>query len=392
MKRPILYVHGGSGNHGCEAIVLSLSILFKKMGITNAIALSADVEEDLRYNLSQSIELLPIRPSYNHISVRFAYAYIMSKFFNKHIYLDILPSMFVIDKFNSNDVAFAIGGDTYSYSYTENNSFMHRLFLKKGIKTILWGCSINTELLEDQRIIQDLLGFECIIARESLTYEALLNKGVKNVKLIPDTAFLLPIGSVIMPSGLTDGNVVGINLSPLVISYEKSDGIVFSNYLRLIDFILKETDMSVALIPHVVWTHNDDRDPLKKLKDCYEKSSRVIMVDDHNASAMKCIISHCRFMVAARTHASIAAYSCCVPTLVVGYSIKSRGIAKDIFGTYEGFVLSTDDFMTDCSLLDRFKWLLDNEINIKNHLHSVMRDYINKAEIARDYIESILHS
>ena len=392
MKRPILYVHGGCGNHGCEAIVRSLSSIFKSIGINNAIALSADVEEDLRYNLSESIDLLPIRPSYSRCSFRFAYAYIMSKFFNKHIYLDILPSISVIDQFSCGDVAFAIGGDTYSYSYTENNSFMHRLFIKKGIKTILWGCSINSELLEDQRILHDLLGFDCIVARESLTFNSLLNKGVNNVKLIPDTAFLLPVGNVIMPPGLADGNVVGINLSPLVIGYEKSEGIVFRNYLKLIDFILKETDMSIALIPHVVWAHNDDREPLKRLKDCYDKTSRVVMVDDHNAIGIKGIISHCRFMVAARTHASIAAYSCCVPTLVVGYSIKSRGIAKDIFGTDEGFVISMDSFVTDYSLLDRFKWLLDNEINIKNHLHSAMGDYINKAKSAREYLESILYS
>ena len=43
--------------------------------------------------------------------------------------------------------------------------------------------------------------------------------------------------------------------------------------------------------------------------------------------------------IGARTHATIAAYSSCVPTLVVGYSIKARGIAKDLFGTDEGYVL-----------------------------------------------------
>ncbi len=392
MKRPILYVHGGCGNHGCEAIVRSLSSIFKIIGINNAIALSADVEEDIRYNLSEAIDILPIRPSYSRISFRFAYAYIMSKLFKKYIYLDILASRSVINQFERDDVAFAIGGDTYSYSYTEINSFMHRLFIKKGIKTILWGCSINSELLEDQRIIHDLLSFDYIIARESLTFDSLLSKGLNNTKLIPDTAFLLPVGNVILPPALADGNVVGINLSPLVIGYEKSEGIVFSNYVKLIDFILEGTDMSVALIPHVVWTYNDDREPLNRLKDCYNKTSRVVMVDDHDAIGIKGIISHCRFMVAARTHASIAAYSCCVPTLVIGYSIKSRGIAKDIFGTDEGFVLSTDSFITDYSLRDRFKWLLDNEINIKNHLNSVIGDYINKAESAKEFLESILYS
>ncbi len=40
-----------------------------------------------------------------------------------------------------------------------------------------------------------------------------------------------------------------------------------------------------------------------------------------------------------RTHATIAAYSTGVPTLVVGYSVKARGIARDLFGTEDGYVL-----------------------------------------------------
>lgn len=43
--------------------------------------------------------------------------------------------------------------------------------------------------------------------------------------------------------------------------------------------------------------------------------------------------------IGARTHATIAAYSSLVPTLVVGYSVKARGIARDLFGTEKNYVL-----------------------------------------------------
>ncbi len=392
MKRPILYVHGGCGNHGCEAIVRSLSILFNNLGINNAVALTANINEDQKWNLSESINLLPVRPTINRLSFRFMYAYLMYRLFNRHIYLDILPSISVINQFTQNDVAFAIGGDTYSYSYTENNTAMHNLFIRRGLKTALWGCSINPELLKDSRIMKDLSNFDIIVTRESITYEALISNGFEKVRLIPDSAFILPTGLIDLPPGFIDGNMVGINLSPMIIGYELTQGIVISNYIKLIDYILRETDMGIALIPHVVWPNCDDREPLRKLFDIYNKSPRVIMVEDCNAIDLKGIISHCRFMIAARTHASIAAYSSSVPSLVVGYSVKSRGIAKDLFGNYEDYVVSTDDIHNDESLLERFKWLYVNEVSIKTHLQSVIGEYVAKVQGANALLYSLLSS
>ena len=40
------------------------------------------------------------------------------------------------------------------------------------------------------------------------------------------------------------------------------------------------------------------------------------------------------------------AYSSCVPTLVVGYSVKARGIARDIFGTEDRYVLPVQSLQT----------------------------------------------
>lgn len=64
-----------------------------------------------------------------------------------------------------------------------------------------------------------------------------------------------------------EGNTVGINVSPMIIGYEKNQGMTLQNYKVLIQYIIDHTDMQVALIPHVVWNHNDDRIPLKILYD-----------------------------------------------------------------------------------------------------------------------------
>ena len=62
-------------------------------------------------------------------------------------------------------------------------------------------------------------------------------------------------------------------------------------------------------------------------------TNRVILLPNNlTAIQYKGYIARMRFFIGARTHATIAAYSNCVPTMVLGYSIKSRGIAKDLFG------------------------------------------------------------
>ena len=64
-------------------------------------------------------------------------------------------------------------------------------------------------------------------------------------------------------------------------------------------------------------------------------TGRVVFFEDHNCMELKGIISKCRFFVGARTHSTIAAYSMGIPTLVVGYSVKARGIARDLLGGEE---------------------------------------------------------
>ena len=136
--------------------------------------------------------------------------------------------------------------------------------------------------------------------------------------------------------------------------------------------------MQVALIPHVVWGHNDDRKPLQQLYDKFKNTGRVVMGEDHNAEELKGYIARCRFMVVARTHASIAAYSTKVPTLVVGYSVKARGIAKDIFGTEEHYVIPVQSLKTETDLLEGFQWQVEHEKEIKQHYATIMPEYIER--------------
>ena len=100
------------------------------------------------------------------------------------------------------------------------------------------------------------------------------------------------------------------------------------------------------------------------------------MISDSSSIELKEFIGKCRFMIAARTHASIAAYSMAIPSIVIGYSVKSIGKAQDLFGTDENFVLSIKSIEKEDSLLRRFQWLVENENLIKEKYKERLHPYL----------------
>ena len=162
----------------------------------------------------------------------------------------------------------------------------------------------------------------------------------------------------------------------MIINKEKETGITLKNYINLIDYILNKTDMNIVLIPHVIWKdNNDDREPLGYLYDLFKDSNRILLINDEDCQKLKGIISKCRFFIGARTHSTIAAYSSCVPTLVVGYSVKAKGIAKDLFGTYKNYVIPVQSLENENDLIDSFKWIFNREDEIRTHLINYIPRY-----------------
>ena len=171
---------------------------------------------------------------------------------------------------------------------------------------------------------------------------------------------------------------------------EKEAGITMKNYRALIQSILEKTDMSVALIPHVVWDRNNDRKTIEQLYEYFKDEKRVVKIEDHSCEELKGYISRCRFFIGARTHATIAAYSSLVPTLVVGYSVKAKGIAKDLFGTYERYVEPVQNLETEEQLLAAFQWLYGEEEKIRKRLTEVMPEYVKRAQAAGDKLQELM--
>lgn len=379
------YLHAGSANHGCEAIVRSsINILDSQVELWSRVP-----NLDTKYGIDKICKISnDDRKTIKRNSLKWILSVIQTKLTGK-IDLSIKYQYSnLISSTNKSDICLSIGGDNYCYPGTDVLAAINRNIKKKGAKTVLWGCSVEPSLMKNKSIKADLKSFDLITARESISYEALKEINC-NVVLVSDPAFTLPKIDLPLPNEWKEGKMIGINASPLIIENGKNAETVYEAYKLLIEYIIKETEYNVALIPHVMADGNNDYEVLKKLYNDTEDKDRLVLIEDHNCMELKGYISRCAFFIGARTHATIAAYSTCVPTLVLGYSVKSRGIAKDLFGDYQNYVLPVQDMNNSRELLDSFKWIMKHEIDIRNHLRKVMPDYISKAYLAKDALEKL---
>ena len=366
-----MYPHGGCGNHGCEAIVRSTLCLTG----AEAVLASGAPEEDRLYGLDQCCRIIRDKEPLKRFSAGFVRASLQYYLWKDQDAFDRLAFRPLFHAAENCDIALSIGGDNYCYGEPKYLYLINRELKKRGVKTILWGCSLDPDTLRGE-MLDDLMGYDRIVTRESLSCKALRAKGLANVSLFPDPAFALNRKETVLPDGFVEGNTVGINVSPLVLSHEKSQDLVLSNYAHLIETILNETDMAVSLIPHVVRAQNDDRGPLGRLFSQFKESERLSLAADRSAEELKDLLARCRFVVAARTHASIAAYSSMVPTLVLGYSTKAWGIAQDIMPQGKTFIIPCTSLDSKASLSSSFLRLVSSEQEIRTHLRTFIPDYI----------------
>lgn len=379
MGKYILYSHAGSKNHGCEALLRTSVMTIKDVEAVY----TDDVQADEKYNLDDIVELRKSKSEgFDNIWKKSLYIikyhlYKSDIVYYYNLYRDFIRNI-VSDK-----VYISIGGDNYCYHFSEWLQVLNKEINKKGAKTILWGCSINEDELENQDVLDDLERYSLITARETLTYNLLKSRLSKTkVKYVPDTAFLLPVVEKELPKGFAYGNTIGLNVSPVATENACAGEKLLEYIIEMVDFIIDTTTYQIALIPHVVIDGNDDRNILCEIQRRCKDLSRTVMIEDDNCMVIKGYISRCDLFIGARTHATIAAYSTTVPTMVLGYSIKARGIANDLFGTDKNYVLPVQKIESGKVLIDDFKWLMANKKEIRSHLSKIMPEY--KGNIQRE--------
>ncbi len=351
MKRFLLYNHAGCGNRGCEAIVRTTAARLRSLGAKRVLLASGEAGYDRSLSLpavdrvfNSTISPYSFRRIVNSVGFRLG----MPR--ESEVARKYAP---VIRSGAGCDCCLSVGGDTYCYGDQEHMRVINRRLRENGKKLVLWGASVEPAMLSD-RMLRDLADYDLIVARESITQDALLPKGLSSV-LWRDPAFDLEPENQQIPAEWIPGQTIGLNVSPLVLDRIGNREQALSVFADLVQHILRNTKDAVALFSHVLWAHDNDAWVVEKLNRSFADTGRVLALPDSlTAAQIKGYVSRMRLLVTARTHASIAGYSSYVPTLVIGYSVKSKGIAKDLFGCESNHVIDSHTLTTEnlCSAFD----------------------------------------
>lgn len=391
--RYAFYSHGGCENHGCEAIVRTLSAMIKTGSPDSVIKLytlnaQSDKAGDLP-NIDETEEFNYIRPVSSLSFMQKLKISSLSRKSQKSADEYFYSLSCKNPSLKDNDVYVSVGGDNYCYGDGHMAAAFNRELKKLGKKTVLWGCSVGEEDLSEDKI-KDLKTFDLIVTRESMTYKTLINCGIdKNTVLYPDPAFTLDIDTAFGSSFEVKPNALGFNISSLIGEYAGEGESIESIAVGFLRYVLENSDKNILLIPHVTKKEDGDQLILGRIAERLGSDRASVVPDTLTAAQYKSIISRCEIFIGARTHATIAAYSTCVPTLVIGYSVKSKGIAKDIFSDYNGLVVPVSEIADAQKLIKAYVSFEEKAEIYRNVLKEKMPEYIKAAKASVDELFKI---
>jgi len=392
---PLFILEGNAPfyNRGCEAILRStVKILEDEFGpsrFVNAHAGREDPPEpdDAGPNVIQLSDLPPRR-----WTPRWMVRHLRWRFFGRvrFAFEFYLPEATAV---------LAVGGDNYSLDYgIPRRAFSaNEATLRAGRPLVIWGASVgpfDREPEFERFAAEALRRVTLICARESETVAYLARIGVEtNVRQVADPAFVLdpqepPEGDEIRE--IVARPCLGLNLSPLFGRYSGDPSAWQSVATECVRALLSRFDLPVVLVPHVFRGEiNDDHAFLDRIRRSVDDpSGRLILVGrQYGARQLKWIISRLAAFVGARTHATIAALSTHVPTVSLGYSMKARGINRDIYGHCDWMIPSGE--LTPERLAATVDRLLRSAADVRNELSRIMPSYKEKARAAAKYVREV---
>lgn len=380
-------IHLDGGNRGCEAIAKGTALILEE-NKENLIGLCTNMKLDHRLKVDDYITLQPMcKKSILFRAENKIYKSIIHDAWKRKSFIYHYEYTPFLNQMTKDDIMISTGGDTMCYDENQviyTVDYLH----KRGIHSILWGCSIGEKNLTPRKL-QALKQFSHIYARETLTQEVLSNHNINNVSVFPDPAFVLEPTPCQLPKCFSRNEVIGINLSNYVMGGFDLNSAFAKEVDSLIKFILQSTDYQILLIPHVLWKGQDDRIISNLIKGKYDLNNRISILDSDNLNycQIRYIISKCYCFIGARTHAAISAYSTCIPTIAIGYSIKSKGIAKDI-GMPEEIIVDSINIRKN-QLLDAFCHLLNEADSLSKHLYNIMDSYKQRCKNAIGIIDKL---
>ncbi len=379
--------HNNFGNRGCEALIRSISALVRaRIPTASFITPSFDIALDsaqwpdaTKQGIAfvESGEFPDLLRWWNRARRVVPFIEHLGRPLHR------LPPL-LLDHLQKSDLLVMTGGDNLSLDYDLPSLYDIAAYVdnakKLGVPSMLWAASVGPFSAKphvEKMMVRHLGDYAAVTVRESSTASYLRGLGLENIIEVTDPAFTLmpePFDTAeVLP--MAPEGIVGVNISPLVRGYLPSESARLRLDADVAAFVLElceKRGYGVVLQVHVGpldgGARNSDYHYMRKLVDDHGLSHPRLRLAPStlNATQLKFLVSQFRYFVGARTHATIGAFSSCVPTISIAYSVKAKGINQDLFGDTR-LVLDTPAVTLE-SLRERFALLERQEVDIRQLL------------------------
>lgn len=399
------------GNRGCEALVRSIiSIIRGELEHTEFIVPSIDLARDkaqwshheaLNVRFASTQPFVPLIRWWARVGRKFPAvqrAWLPTPQFPEPMRSDILSS----------DVMVVTGGDTLSLDYGLGSLLKWvsqvETALRANKTVVLWAASVgpftaNTKV--ERFMSAHLSRYHLITVRESDSLAYLTSLGLRNVELVADPAFVLepqaPGIALTLPKGAH--GTLGFNISPLITKFRESAESVARLEADIVAFwrwVLDTTALDIVLVPHVDplngSSENSDSAYMSALLAQFGGANpRIALLPRTlNAAELKHVISGCRYFMGARTHSTVGAMSSGVPTISIAYSVKAKGLNRDLFGDLR-YVVETPAVALE-TLQAALQRLQTEEADIRSLLAQRIPEWRTRARRTGVLLRSVLTS
>lgn len=368
MKKFYLSGQNNFGNRGCEALVRStLQLLKAEFGDVTVLVPSYRPDLDMKQwpdAVNAGCKFVRAMPYPTSLKVWGKIRKYYPGIKNNYIPDFSIPTDIEND-IRSCDALLMIGGDNITLDYGLESLIWHIRFAQHAQrldkKVMVWGASIGPFPEEPavEKFVADFLrSAVSVTVRETISEHYLKTIDItENVALVADGAFVMRPELVDTSSFWPfpeNTPVLGFNISPLIQKFRPRGEAKEVLQREVADFIqhtLETSNISVLFIPHVDpldgIANNSDTFYMREIFNmCKGYENRISMAPSTlNAAQLKFLLSQCTYFMGARTHATIAALGSLVPTISIAYSMKAKGLNRDIFGN-EDCVLETPKVCT----------------------------------------------
>mgnify|MGYP000709865186 CR=1 FL=1 len=381
--RIVITNHTGTRNRGCEALVLSKILGFKKeVDSAEFEVLSHDpLYDSWRLNGYASVKYSYLTRTPEHTTNIYinTLAYRVANLIEKVPFLSKRADISMQRSLRNADVIVPTGGDIFTSDYHNLKKHLSIILAApKNKKIYLCGHTIGPFNKSDETYFKKVINRVSLISvREAESFKYLNSLGIDvPIHLTADVAFTLPSLDKDSAESLLknkygvdveNNSLVALSISQGVIKYSDLDKDAYYNeFSQFVDY-LNSQGKTCLLIPHVMEINPNNNDVIA----CEEVFKRIktphknrIIFGEPSAIDFKGIIGLCECLVGTRTHSTIAALSQLVPTVSIAYSRKAYGIMNDIFGDELGKKLTVSVKNMDAGkLIESYKKAVQNPPN-----------------------------